>query len=91
MEQILMNLVAGAVGGNAVGKASPSFDLGTLGNTISGLVGGGVLGQVITLLLPSLMSGKLDAGTIIAQLIGGGAGGALLTAVIGAVKNRAAA
>ena len=91
MEPILMNLVAGAVGGNAVGKASPSFDLGTLGNTISGLVGGGVLGQVITLLLPSLMSGKLDAGTIIAQLIGGGAGGALLTAVIGAVKNRAAA
>lgn len=41
MEQILMNLVAGAVGGNAVGKASPSFDLGTLGNTISGLVGVG--------------------------------------------------
>ena len=91
MEEILINLVAGAIGGNAVGKASPKFDLGTLGNTISGLVGGGVLGQVITLLLPSLMSGKLDAGTIIAQLIGGGAGGALLTAVVGAVKNRAAA
>ena len=64
MEQILMNLVAGALGGNAAGKASPSFDLGTLGNTIAGLVGGGVLGQIITLLLPSLASGKLDAGTI---------------------------
>jgi ABC-type uncharacterized transport system permease subunit len=50
-----------------------------------------VLGQVITLLLPSLMSGKLDAGTIITQLIGGGAGGALLTAIVGAVKNRTAA
>lgn len=35
MEQILMNLIAGAIGGNAAGKASPSFDLGTLGNTIS--------------------------------------------------------
>jgi len=91
MEQILMNLVAGALGGNAVGKASPSFDLGTLGNTISGLVGGGVLGQIITHLLPSLMSGKLDAGTISTQLIGGGAGGALLTAIVGAVKNRTAA
>ena len=45
MEQILMNLIAGAIGGNAAGKASPSFDLGTLGNTISGLVGGGVLGN----------------------------------------------
>lgn len=42
MEQILINLIAGAVGGNAVGKSSPTFDLGTLGNTIAGLVGGGV-------------------------------------------------
>lgn len=91
MEQILMNLVAGALGGNAVGKASPSFDLGTLGNTISGLVGGGVLGQVIALLLPTLMSGKLDAATIIMQLVSGGAGGALLTAIVGAIKNRATA
>ena len=91
MEQILMNLVAGALGGNAVGKASPGFDLGTLGNTISGLVGGGVLGQIITLLLPTLMSGKLDVGTIIMQLVGGGAGGALLTAIVGAIKNKATA
>ena len=91
MEQILMNLVAGALGGNAVGKASPGFDLGMLGNTISGLVGGGVLGQIITMLLPSLMSGKLDAGAIIMQLVGGGAGGAILTAIVGALKNRAAA
>jgi uncharacterized membrane protein YeaQ/YmgE (transglycosylase-associated protein family) len=91
MEQILMNLVAGALGGNAAGKASPSFDLGTLGNTIAGLVGGGVLGQIVTLLLPTLMSGKLDAATIITQLISGGAGGAILTAIVGAVKNRAAA
>jgi uncharacterized membrane protein YeaQ/YmgE (transglycosylase-associated protein family) len=91
MEQILMNLVAGAMGGNAVGKASPNFDLGTLGNTISGLVGGGVLGQIVTLLLPSLVSGKLDVSTIVTQLVGGGAGGALLTAIVGAIKNRAAA
>ena len=91
MEQILMNLVAGALGGNAVGKASPSLDLGTLGNTISGLVGGGVLGQIITLLLPSMVSGQFDVGTIITQLIGGGAGGALLTAIVGAIKNRATA
>ena len=83
--------MAGAVGGNAVGKASPNFDLGTLGNTISGLVGGGVLGQLVTLLLPSLVSGNLDVSTIVTQLVGGGAGGALLTAIVGAIKNKAAA
>ena len=42
MEQILMNLVVAALGGNAVGKSSPSFDLGTIGNTLAGLAGGGM-------------------------------------------------
>lgn len=90
MEQILINLVSGAIGGNAAGKASSSFDLGTIGNTISGLVGGGVLGQVIALALPALVSGNLSIGGIITQVIGGGAGGAILTAIIGLIKNRAA-
>ena len=95
MEQILINLIAGALGGAATGKASPTFDLGTIGNIIAGLVGGGVLGQIVTLLLPSVMaaaaSGNLSIGGIISQVIAGGAGGAILTAIIGAIKNRAAA
>jgi uncharacterized membrane protein YeaQ/YmgE (transglycosylase-associated protein family) len=95
VEQILINLVAGALGGNAVGKASQNFDLGTLGNTIAGLVGGGVLGQIITLAWPavatSIQSGNFDIGSIIAQIVGGGAGGAILTAIVGAIKNRSAA
>ena len=36
MEQILINLVAGALGGVGVGKSSPTFDLGMIGNVISG-------------------------------------------------------
>src|SRR5262249_25312973 len=95
MEQILINLVTGALGGVAAGKASPNFDLGTMGNIISGLVGGGVLGQVVTLLLPSVMAaaqaGHLSGCGIGAQVIAGGAGGAILTALIGAIKNKAAA
>ena len=94
MEQILINLVAGAVGGNAVGKASPKFDLGMLGNTIAGLVGGGVLGQIITLLMPAVtaaaQAGDLSVGGIVTHLIGGGAGGAILTAIIGMIKNKSA-
>ena len=54
MEQILINLVTGALGGVAAGKSSPTFDLGMIGNIISGLIGGGVLGQVVTLLMPAI-------------------------------------
>jgi uncharacterized membrane protein YeaQ/YmgE (transglycosylase-associated protein family) len=39
MEQIIINLIAGALGGAGVGKTSPQFDLGTVGNIISGIVG----------------------------------------------------
>ena len=95
MEQILINLVAGALGGVGAAKASTTFDLGMVGNIITGLIGGGVLGQVVTLLLPSIMaaaqSGNLSVGGIVSQLIAGGAGGAILTAIIGAIKNKAAA
>jgi hypothetical protein len=93
MEQILINLVAGALGGVGAGKASPQFDLGTIGNIISGVVGGGVLGQIVTLVLPSLVAaaetGNLSVGGVISQVVAGGAGGAILTAIIGAIKNKA--
>ena len=92
MEQILINLVAGALGGVGAGKSSPTFDLGTVGNIVSGLVGGGLLGQVVTLLLPSVVaaaeSGNMSVSGIVSQAV---AGGAILTAIIGAIKNRAAA
>ena len=58
-------------------------------------VGGGVLGQIVTLLLPAItaaaQSGNLSVEGIISQVIAGGAGGAILTAIIGAIKNKAAA
>jgi hypothetical protein len=93
MEQVLINLIAGALGGAGAGKASPQFDLGTIGNIISGIVGGGILGQIVTLALPSLVAvaqtGNLSVGGIVSQVVAGGAGGAILTAIIGAIKNKA--
>jgi hypothetical protein len=93
MEQILINLIAGAIGGVGTGKSSPTFDLGMIGNIVSGLIGGGVLGQIVNLLLPAItaaaQSGDLSVQGIISQVVAGGAGGAILTAIIGAIKNRA--
>ena len=75
MEQILINLVAGALGGVGAGKSSPTFDLGTVGNIVSGLVGGGVLGQVVSLLLPSVVaaaeSGNMSVSGIVSQVVAG--------------------
>ena len=55
----------------------------------------GVLGQIATLALPSVVaaaeSGNLSIGGIVSQVIAGGAGGAILTAIIGAIKNKAMA
>lgn len=94
MEQILMNLVAGAIGGTGAGKASPSIDMGTIANAVAGLVGGGVLGQLVPILLPAVTAaaqgGNLSVGGILTNLISGGAGGAILTAIIGLIKNKAA-
>jgi uncharacterized membrane protein YeaQ/YmgE (transglycosylase-associated protein family) len=37
---LIIQLIAGAVGGNAAGGAIKNVDLGTLGNTIAGALGG---------------------------------------------------
>ena len=91
MEQILINLVAGAIGGNASGAAAKQYDMGVVGNSIAGLVGGGILGQILTLLWPAVSAaatgGGFDVGTILTQVVGGGVGGALLQLVVGAIKN----
>ena len=56
---------------------------------------GGVLGQIVTLALPGItaaaQAGDLSIGGIISHVIAGGVGGAILTAIVGAIKNRAAA
>lgn len=95
MEQILINLIGGAIGGAGTGKAAPAIDMGTVINAITGLVGGGVLGQLLPIILPALagaaQGGSLDIGSIVTNLAGGGVGGAILTAVIGLIKNKMAA
>ena len=87
---LIVQLLAGIAGGNAAGKGLPNLDLGPLGNTISGAIGGVGGGQALQALIPALAGaagGGLDVGAIIGQVVGGGASGAILTAVIGLVKN----
>jgi hypothetical protein len=86
---LIVQLLGGVAGGNAAGKGLPSADLGTLGNTIAGAVGGVGGGQLLQALIPALAGGGgLDIGSIVGQLVGGGASGAILTAIVGLVMNK---
>jgi len=95
---LILQLVAGAIGGNAAGAASKDTNLGGVGNTIAGLLGGVGVGQLAGILLPALGSmaaahaggGTGGAGGIAGDLIGGGVGGAVVTAIVGLIKNKMA-
>lgn len=89
---LLIQVVAGAVGGNLAG-AMKDVNLGTLGNTIAGAVGGGLGGQALAAFVPVLASAgtNFDIDALVGQAAGGGAAGAILTALIGLIKNKATA
>jgi hypothetical protein len=91
---LIIQLIAGAIGGNAAGSALREYSLGGLGNTIAGAIGGAGGGQLLQVLIPALAGaagGGLDLGSIVGQLVGGGVGGAILTIIAGLVKNMAVA
>ena len=88
---LIIDLISGAIGGNAAGAAMPNKSLGTLGNTIAGIVGGGLGGQILQALLPALSGGGSDLGGILSNIAGSGIGGGLLMVVVSLLKNALAA
>jgi len=89
---LIIQIVAGAIGGNGAGAAMKDMNLGTLGNTIAGAIGGGAGGQLLTALIPALAgaAGTTDIGALVGQAVGGGVSGAILTAVVGLIKSKMA-
>ena len=86
---LIVQLIAGALGGNAAGATMKNLDLGTLGNSIAGAIGGAGGGTLLTTLLPLLQgaAGNVDVGAVVGQAVGGGISGAVLTAIVGLIKN----
>ncbi len=94
--ELIISLIAGALGGNGAAAMLKNLSLGTVGNSIAGIVGGGIGGQVIAMLLggtaavdptTAAATSGLDIGAIVAQVAGGGVGGAVVMAIVGAIKN----
>jgi hypothetical protein len=86
---LIIQLIAGAAGGNIVGALAKQLDLGPLWNSVAGIVGGGIGGQILGAVLGggATASGGLDIGSIIQQVLAGGVGGGVLMAIIGAIKQ----
>lgn len=82
---LIINLIGGAVGGNVAGGVLKNVSLGTLGNSIAGILGGGAASQ----LLPELLgaAGTMDLQGILTQIASGGVGGGVAMVVLGLVKS----
>jgi len=82
---LIIQLISGAVGGNVVGALMKKFSMGTFLNSIAGILGGGISGQLLSLLgLAVVTDGGMDIGSIIASIASGVVGGGALL-VIGEV------
>lgn len=92
---ILVQLVAGGVGGNILAQLSKSLSLGTTGNSLVGAVGG-IAATWLAAMIPGLdglvgatagAAGGLDFGALAGQGVTGLVGGAILTAIAGLIKS----
>lgn len=85
---LIIQLLTGAAGGNVVGKLAKNLDLGTLGNSVAGIIGGGIGGQLLGMLgVEAGPSGSLDIASLLGSVASGGVGGGALMAIIGLIKS----
>lgn len=85
MEALITQLITGAVGGNLAGLLMKARSLGTLWNTVAGLIGGVGGGQLLDML--GMMQNAGMAGDIGGSAVGGG----IVMAVIGMLKKQTGA
>ena len=80
---ILTSLISGGVGGNIAGSLLKKLNLGPLGNTIAGVIGGGIGGMAM-----NNMMGVTDmTSSVLGNIAGSGIGGAVVMIVIGLIRN----
>jgi hypothetical protein len=68
---LIVQAIAGAVGGNVAGLLNKARSLGPLINTVLGLLGGVGGGQALGGVLAGLLGGNAIAGNVTASAIGG--------------------
>jgi uncharacterized membrane protein YeaQ/YmgE (transglycosylase-associated protein family) len=89
---IIISLLSGAVGGNVAGAALKNYSLGTIWNSVVGILGGGVGGQILSALglLGGTGGSTLDIGSIVSNVASSGVGGGVLLVIVGLIKKMVA-
>ena len=86
----LIVLVSGAVGGNAAGAALKEQSFGTIGNSMAGVLGGGIGGAILQTMGVGMGSGGADLGALGGQVFAGGVGGGFLMVLIALIRGAVA-
>lgn len=88
-----LGLLSGAAGGNVAGKMMNS-NMGTMGRSITGIVGGTGLAALAPMIpglegiFPSPAAGAgLNVSSILGSVVSGGLGGTILTFILGKVMG----
>jgi uncharacterized membrane protein YeaQ/YmgE (transglycosylase-associated protein family) len=84
---LIIQMISGAVGGNAAGAAMKDKSLGIIGNSIAGIVGGGLGGQLLDILGVAVATGGTDINSMAGSAGSGGVGGAVLLIIVAVVKK----
>jgi uncharacterized membrane protein YeaQ/YmgE (transglycosylase-associated protein family) len=81
----LISLVTGAVGGNLAGTIFKNLSLGPLGNTITGVLGGGLGTAILNAVTGSASAG---GGSVVGNIASSGVGSVVLMLIVGFIKSK---
>lgn len=84
---IIIQLLSGALGGYGAGSLMKKLSLGSTWDSIIGILGGGLGGQILGLLGVGSGAEGLSLASILGSIAGGGVGGGVLLAIIGLIKK----
>lgn len=91
MEALIVHLIGGAIGGNVAGALLKKFSLGTLWNSVVGILGGGLGGSLLASMgIGGVGEAGLAIGNIITNIISSGVGGGVLLTIVGLIKSQMA-
>jgi uncharacterized membrane protein YeaQ/YmgE (transglycosylase-associated protein family) len=87
--ELLISLLGGAIGGNVAGALLKNYSLGTIWNSVVGILGGGLGGQLLSMLgvMGSGGGSAMDIGSIVANIVSSGVGGGVLMVIVGLIKK----